>query len=183
VSYAPLDADVLYSTTIKEGPVVFAVWCAILASKDQDGISALNPETAAVLMSNPLEGKLADFEAIKAAWDVLASPDPKSKNKAHEGRRIIPTGDGRWFVVSHEKYRTKHRKYERKEANAEYQRRHRAKVKDKAAEVCAVCDGPGPIAAFGGYFCEEHAGKMRVATGVSTGGELPEGVMPPEEVA
>lgn len=115
MSYAPLDSDILYSTTIKEGPMVFAVWCAILASKDQDGVTALNPESVALLMSDPKEQRFQPVEPIEEAWKVLTSPDPGSRNQEHQGRRIIPTGDGRWLVVSHEHYRQKHQKLRRQE--------------------------------------------------------------------
>jgi len=123
MSYAPLDSDVLFSTTIKEGPVVFAVWCAILASKDQDGVTALNPESLALLM------RTSDVEGMRAAWEVLAAPDPKSRNPEHEGRRIIPSGDGRWIVVSHERYRLKHQKLVRREQLRAAKERQRAREK------------------------------------------------------
>lgn len=152
MSYAPLDSDVLFSTTIKEGPVVFAVWCAILASKDQDGVTALNPESLALLMSKPGEGRVVSVETIAEAWNVLAAPDPRSRNPEHEGRRIIPTEDGRWLVVSHERYRLKHQKLRRQEqlrdAKARQRERERAAAgppPEEPAEEAPVEDDEGPI--------------------------------------
>lgn len=157
MSYAPLDSGVLFSTTIKEGPVVFAVWCAILASKDQDGFTELNPETLVGLMSNPLEGKIADYGAIKSAWETLAGPDEGSKNQDHQGRRIIPTPDGRWWVVSHEKYRLKHSKAVREEQLRQAKQRQRAREKAAAEQKCAVClEGPVVGAVQGALLCEKH---------------------------
>lgn len=172
MAYTPLDETLLRSTLLKEGPVVVATFTLILASRDRYGETDLTPSAVAGLM------RITEAEAERA-FEVLSSPDPKSRNREHEGRRIIPTEDGRWQIVSSEKYQRR----ASREAAAERQRRHRARLKEAKVQVCAVCDGPGSIAAFGGYFCEEHAGRVRVATGVSTGGELPEGVMPPEEGA
>ena len=162
MSYAPLDSGVLFSTTIKEGPVVFAVWCAILASKDQDGFTELNPETLVGLMSNPLEGKIADYGAIKSAWETLAGPDEGSKNQEHGGRRIIPTPDGRWWVVSHEKYRLKHSKAVREEQLRQAKQRQRAREKaEKSAasepDLCEVCGEAAEVAVAGARFCVNHA--------------------------
>lgn len=113
--------------------MVFAVWCAILASKDQDGVTALNPESLALLMSKPGNGHHADVGAIQSAWDVLSAPDPGSRNKEHEGRRIIPVGDGRWLVVSHEKYRQKHQKLRRQEQLRDAKARQREReAREKA---------------------------------------------------
>ena len=161
MSYAPLDSGVLFSTTIKEGPVVFAVWCSILASKDQDGFTELNPETLVGLMSNPLEGKIADYGAIKAAWEILAGPDAGSKNQDHQGRRIIPTPDGRWWVVSHEKYRLKHSKAVREEQLRQAKQRQRAREKAAAAggeggDKCDVCGEAAEEAVAGLRFCARH---------------------------
>jgi hypothetical protein len=147
VSYAPLDSDILYSTTIKEGPVVFAVWCAILASKDQYGVTALNPESLMALMSKPTEGRIADLAAIREAWDILAGPDPDSHNQDFEGRRIIPTADGRWLVVSHERYRLKHQKLRRleqlRDAKARQRERERAAGVNEAPPVPPEDEGEG----------------------------------------
>ena len=166
LSYAPLDSDILFSTTIKEGPVVFAVWCAILASKDQDGVTALNPESLALLMSNPEKGLVASLEEIQAAWKTLAAPDLKSRNQEHGGRRIIPTEDGRWIVVSHEKYRVKHQKLHRQEQLRFAKQRQREREKAEKSEAgsgappedrCEVCGEAAEVAVAGARFCVNHA--------------------------
>ncbi len=122
MSYAPLDSQSLFSTAFRAGPLEWAVWTAILAAKDQDGFVSISPDALAALWT-------CDVGPIQKAWDVHASPDPKSKNKEYEGRRIIPMDDGRWLVVSHEYYRDKHREAARKEASRVAKARQRAKVK------------------------------------------------------
>ncbi len=122
MSYAPLDSQSLFSTAFRAGPLEWAVWTAILAAKDQDGFVSISPDALAALWT-------CDVGPIQKAWDVHASPDPKSKNKEYEGRRIIPMDDGRWLVVSHEYYRDKHREAARKEASRVAKARQRAKAK------------------------------------------------------
>jgi hypothetical protein len=134
--YAPLDSDSLFSTAFMAGPLPWAVWTAILASKDKDGLTSLNPE----ILSRLWQVDLAD---VQKAWDHHAKPDAKSKNKEHDGARIVPTEDGRWKVVSHEKYRSKHLSEKRRDANTEAVRRHRARKAEPAGTVPEpVYDGP-----------------------------------------
>lgn len=107
MSYTPLDDGITMSTvSICGGPVVLAVWTVIMASTDQDGVTKLTPRALEALWSKSRDP--LTLEAIEAAWEYLASPDEGSANKDHAGRRIVPTDDGRWLVVSHEKYRERH---------------------------------------------------------------------------
>ncbi len=116
--FTPLDSDLVYSTVFSEGPLVFAIWCALLATKDLDGLTALTPEFLAKQWN-------MDLAEIEKAWSVHTSPDLKSKNQEFEGKRIIPSGDGRWFVVSHLKYRSKYKPQARLDQLREAKRRQR----------------------------------------------------------
>lgn len=118
MTYTPLDSDTLFSSVMWLGPDAVGVWYSILASKDQDGVTALNPHTLANIMR-------CDVAVVQAAWDKLAAPDPDSHNTEHEGRRIVPTKDGNWFVVSHQKYRDKHSGAAYRERGAVRKRRQR----------------------------------------------------------
>ena len=154
MSFTLLDAGSVYSTVFRQGPMVWAVWCAILAQKDADGVTPMTPEFLAA------QWRMDDGGSIQKAWDVLAAPDPSSKNKEHEGRRIIPTPDGRWFVVSHEKYRQIHREAYRREQNAEAKRRQREREKGGARAECRLackCGEPVAVNTSAGGFCEKHA--------------------------
>lgn len=140
MAYAPWDDGLPFSTVnINGGPTVLAVWGLIVASKDQDGITNLNPASIVGLWSNSLEPK--PLEAVQAAWDYLCAPDPLSKNRDEGGRRIVPTGDGRWRVVSHEKYREKYRAEKRKRQLAEASKRYRDKQGDGSSGGAAELGG------------------------------------------
>ena len=80
--------------------MTLGVWMLILASKDREHITSLNPRTIAKLTGD-------DPKAVARAWERLAEPDPESKGHESQGRRIVPLGDGRWRVVQGEKYRLK----------------------------------------------------------------------------
>ena len=74
---------------------------------------------------------LADFarvtiERCREALEVLKSPDPDSRSKGHEGRRIVDV-DGGWLILNGEHYREKMNADERREANRIYQKRFREK--------------------------------------------------------
>lgn len=160
MSYAPLDADSLFSTTFAKGPLPWAIFTAILSQKDQDGVTALTPELLAAIWRMPVE-------TIKAAWDELAAPDPRSRNKEHEGRPIIPTGDGRWLVVSHEKYRTKHRIERRQETVREAKRRQRDREREHpglrgGGYLACECGEPATaMTTDGRSVCKRHAEPAR----------------------
>lgn len=130
MTYTPLDSETLFSSVMRCGLDALGVWYAILASKDRDGITPLTPESLALLTLTP--------EAeVQAAWDRLAAPDPKSKNPAYDGRRIIQQPDGRWRVVSSEEYRQKHSGAMYRASDAERKRRQRERERagrDGAAE-------------------------------------------------
>lgn len=151
VGYTPLDQEVIHSTVFEEGPVVFAVWCAILATSDQDGVSGLQPRTLVRLWANKV--KRADVEA---AWDVLKSPDAESQNQDHGGRRIIPHPSGGWFVVSHQKYRDKFKSEIRRQQITEAKRRQRERDSGRMCAECDETDDLGKPGEDGRRLCPAH---------------------------
>lgn len=120
--FTPLDSQSLYSSAFMSGALPWAVWTAILSSIDADGTTALSPAYLAAIWH------LSEDE-IRQAWNVHTEPDPKSKNTSHGGRRMIPMEDGRWLVVSYERYREKYRPEFRKEMARIAKQRQRAKEK------------------------------------------------------
>lgn len=131
MTYTPLDSETLFSSVMRCGLDALGVWYAILASKDRDGITPLTPESLALLTLTP-------EPEVRAAWDRLAAPDPKSKNPAYDGRRIIQQPDGRWRVVSSEEYRQKHSGAMYRASDAERKRRQRERERagrEGAADV------------------------------------------------
>jgi len=154
MSYSPLHSGLLTSTLLKEGPDVVAVWALILASTDKLGESDMQPSAAASLL------RISD-ERAKAAFALLSEPDPESKNREHEGRRILRQGDGKWLVVSHAKYQ----RLASREAATERQRRYEANLKQREAEARAAastcdepeCGCPAETAVGGRKLCTAHA--------------------------
>jgi hypothetical protein len=128
---------------------VVAVWALLIASADRNGLSELTvPFVASVLR--------IDNERVERAFSVLSAPDPRSRNKEAEGRRIVSFGDG-WLLVSHRKYRER----ASKQAAAERQARYVAKKKalEEEAAMCEEvgCTGPVVAAAGGRKVCSAHA--------------------------
>ena len=93
MAFTPLDEGLLTSTLLKEGPDVVAIWALVMAdsAKDRYGRTKMTPIAAASLL------RISD-ERARAAFAVLSAPDPDSRNKEHEGRRLVPTrtGSGSW---------------------------------------------------------------------------------------
>ncbi len=89
MSFFPFDRDILTSSLWFTGtPIAFKVWCYLLLKA--------NPRTGIVEDSDPsIAGQCAVplAEAI-AALDWLASPDPHSRSKELDGRRIVRTPEG-----------------------------------------------------------------------------------------
>ena len=145
--FTPLDSQSLFSTVFLEGPVVWAVWTAILASADADGNTCLTPRHLSVLWRMP-------EEEIQRAWDKHTEPDVNSKNPEFEGRRLIKTQDGKWHVVSFRKYRDAHSKDYRTMRIREAKQRERAKEKGQNVD-CKKCGAW--VANPGDEFCPTHA--------------------------
>lgn len=119
MAWNPLDDALLSSSILAEGPDVVATWTLLLASSNRHGESSLTiPFVASVL-------RIPD-ERAALAFEILSSPDPQSRNKAHEGRRIIQTDEGTWLLVSHIKYREKASRYAATERQARYEARRKA---------------------------------------------------------
>jgi hypothetical protein len=154
MSYTPLDSDFLTSTLLQEGPDVVSVWALVLASADKLGESGMQPTVAASLLR-------ISVERADAAFAVLTQPDPRSRNREYEGRRLVPTDDGGWFIVSHQKYQKRASRANATKRNARYEARKKGldQLTAVSAGKCdhAGCYGPGEHAAGGRMVCTAHA--------------------------
>ncbi len=148
MAWNPLDDSLLSSSVLAGGPDVVAVLALLIASADRFGESRITvPYVAGALRMSE--------ERVAAAFDFLSSPDPWSRNKDAEGRRIARTEDGSWRLVSHQKYRERASKAKAAERQAEYMARKKEKARD-------LCDEPGcgesGFSAVGGRMrCSKHA--------------------------
>lgn len=150
MGYTKLFSSIIGSTIWREPDHVRLVWITMLALKDRHHI---------VEASVP---GLADFarvsvEACLAALEILKGPDPHSRTKDHDGRRIEDV-DGGWRVLNGEKYREKMNSDERREANRIYQQRHRRRktpqpgqgLVDRGADPGETADMVNRERGFGG---------------------------------
>ena len=93
------------------------VWITMLAMADKRGrVWASIPGLA--------KEALVSVEACRTAISEFLAPDPDSRTKVAEGRRIEPI-DGGWRLINHAKYRAIRDEEERRAYKAEKQREYR----------------------------------------------------------
>lgn len=73
-------------------------------------------------------------DACRKALDTFLSPDPDSRTKDDEGRRIESI-EGGWSLLNHAKYRAMASKDESKAAHAIRQKRYRDKCKRNGSDA------------------------------------------------
>lgn len=106
------------------------VWLTLLAMADQHGeVQASIPGLANVAR--------VSVSACEEAIRVFLNPDPYSRTKTDEGRRIMEM-DGGWHILNHEKYRELASDTDRKRKAAERQRRRRARLKETDCHAVTV---------------------------------------------
>jgi len=137
MAYTKLDANIIYSTVWKERPEVVKVWFTLMALADRDGYIGASSEGIA-------RAALVSEEITEAALALFSSPDPKSRTKDWEGRRLIEV-DGGWRLLNHAKYRDAQSAEEKREAAAKRQREYMDRKRTKeAAEKAALEAASGP---------------------------------------
>jgi hypothetical protein len=96
--YGKFFASSFTGSMMGAGAEVFAVWGYAIANSDANGLVELNPKLlAAVIGSKP--------KPIAAAIGKLCTPDPESRSKAEDGRRIVQEGSFIYRIVNHGLYR------------------------------------------------------------------------------
>jgi len=122
--YTKLFSEIITSTIWREDDKTRIVWITLLALADRQGnINASIPGLA--VLAN------VDRERCEAALKKLKAPDPDSRTKDYDGRRIEDI-DGGWHILNYVKYRNKVRSIERTEYLRIKQAEHRAKRKKTA---------------------------------------------------
>lgn len=99
-SYAKVFRTMFTGSMYGAGLHVFAVWSWILANKDEDGLLEIQPRRVA----DELGGTV---DQVLEAVEYLMRPDPESRSKDEEGRRIVSVGAFTYRVVNHDFYRSK----------------------------------------------------------------------------
>lgn len=121
-TYTKLFTSIVTSTIWTEDDQTRLVWVTMLAMADKNGeVHASIPGLAR--MAN------VSVESAERAIQILLAPDPYSRTKAADGRRIEEIQGG-WFLINHPEYRQMASREDQKEANAERQRRFRERKKE-----------------------------------------------------
>jgi hypothetical protein len=131
--YTKLFSLILASTIWREDDKTRIVWITLLALANKNGIA----ETS-------IPG-LADFARVtikdcETALEKLRSPDPYSRTKEHDGRRIQDV-DGGFLLINHGKYRAMMSAEERREYNRIKQQEHRQKMSNTVIDSQTNVDG------------------------------------------
>lgn len=93
------------------GPESFAVWTYTLSNTNGDHRVELNPQVLAAAIG-------MDMKAVEEIIQKFCSPDPRSRSKKNEGRKLLHEGGFIYFVVNHEDYL----KMQNEESRREYWR-------------------------------------------------------------
>jgi len=112
--YAKLFSSIVRSTVWREPAHVRLVWVTMMALADRDGFV----EASVPGLADCARVTLAECED---ALEKFRSPDPYSRSKDLDGRRVVET-DGGWVLVNFAKYRDRAYQDERKEKAAERMR-------------------------------------------------------------
>jgi hypothetical protein len=115
--YAKLFSSIITSTIWETDSDTTKVFCTMLAMADANGIVEGSIPGLATMARVPLE-------KAEAALRLLMSPDPYSRSKECEGRRIDEI-DGGWRFINYEKYRNKRDSEEKRAQDRDRQKRHR----------------------------------------------------------
>lgn len=119
--YTKLFSEIIMSTVWRENDKTRIVWITMLAIRDRwHVVNASIPGLA--------DAARVSISDCREALHILSSPDPDSRSKDFEGRRIKEV-DGGWLILNGEKYRNKMSLDERREYNRIKQAEYRGKKK------------------------------------------------------
>jgi hypothetical protein len=150
---------------VGSGINVFAVWNYVIAMT-HFGVIELNPRLLALVLGGP-------EKEVSAAIEFLCKPDPESRCKLEDGRRLIREGQFQYRVVNWAAYQELRTANDLRQYNRNKMREWRAK---KKAEQMARVKGR-PLPGERAYVAAVNRGDANGAEAISES-TLPE----PEEV-
>jgi len=126
--FTKLFGTIITSSVWSEDDKTRIMWITMLASANAKGhVSGSIPGMATIARMN--------VEDAERSIKSLCSPDPYSRSKEHEGRRLLEC-DGGWLIANYQKYRQKRDPEKRREQNREAKRRQRSQQNvSKSANV------------------------------------------------
>jgi hypothetical protein len=126
MTYLKIDHELLGSTTWDLSPATRCVWITLLIRANAN-LNCCVRET----ISSLARASNVSLEEAQQAVDILSSPDPNSRSRVEQGRRIIPVAGG-WKVVNLQEYRDK--KSDSQWAVYKAEQRAKRLTEDKEAE-------------------------------------------------
>jgi len=127
--YVKLFSTLIHSTVWREDLHVKVVWITMLAMADDHGdVWASLPGLA--------DAARVSIAQCEEAIVRLAAPDPYSRTKDQEGRRITVI-EGGWHLLNYGKYRELKSAEHRREQNREAAQRHRARRQQERQQASA----------------------------------------------
>src|SRR5437764_3418159 len=102
-------ASTLTGSMVGSGPELVAVWGYVIANTVDSQVE-LNPRHVAGLLG-------MSPEAVQQCIERLCTPDPESRSKVADGRRLIREGEFAYFVPNHAAYRAVRDERDRREYN------------------------------------------------------------------
>lgn len=145
--YGKLFASLYTGSMVGSGPMCFAVWGYVIASKDKDGFVELNPILLAATIGH------CTPDDIQRCLDELCSPDERSRSKEEGGRRLVKEAEYLYRVVNAKAYDNIVKQDDRNRYMKRYMRDRRAKgiegndcvyCGDRASgydHIVPICDG------------------------------------------
>lgn len=112
-----------------KGALVFAVWGYVIAHT-KDSYVEINPIQLAQIL-----GDVSKDEVV-AAIEYLCSPDESSRNKDHDGRRLIREGEYLYFVPTFTHYHSMQNSDDRREYMREYMKNRRKTMSNEYVNSC-----------------------------------------------
>ena len=120
--YGKIYEQTFTGSMVGNGSHVFAVWAYVIAHTKPDSMVELNPVIIATILGD-------DVQRIKTAIATLCAPDPDSRSKDDEGRRLVEKAPFLYFVPQFKKYAGIPNERERRQYFAQKQRDRRARLK------------------------------------------------------
>ena len=134
---------------IGAGINVFAVWNYII-TKARIGAVEINPKLLAFTLGGT-EQEVVD------ALEFLQRPDPDSRSKEEDGRRIIKEGQFQYRIVNWEKYQAIRNLIDKREYNRVKQQEYRAALKGARPSLV----DPGDVEDEGGLTPNQRKTRVR----------------------
>lgn len=123
MAYGKVFESLYTGSMVGSGLGVFAVWTYCIANAKPPGTIELNPKIMATIFG-------CQIIEVESCIAKLCEPDPYSRSKEHDGRRLVKEGEFLYFIPTWEKYNQLRNEIARRLQNRDAQRRWREKQRN-----------------------------------------------------